>query len=111
MTPVHTSDDMGHAYGGIAFSEKMRTDYQKRIKRRKRRTNRKALEAAVKIKSARERIEADNLIAASIPEPERCFRCEGTGNMHYSTFRACNVCGGTGRIEVDHEAEADSEPV
>ena len=44
-------------------------------------------------------IARDRVLAARIPEAERCERCLGSGNEFYSMYRRCSACDGTGRAE------------
>lgn len=42
-------------------------------------------------------IASDAVVRASIPEAERCERCDGTGNEFYAMYHRCPKCGGSGR--------------
>lgn len=44
-------------------------------------------------------IARDRVLAARIPEAERCKRCEGSGNEFFAMYRRCSACDGTGRIQ------------
>ena len=46
-------------------------------------------------------VKNDELIIASIPEDERCLRCDGSGNEFYYKYKQCSACLGTGRKLVD----------